>query len=353
MAPAQSDIQETLASIEVPGGDLVSAGMVREIEIEGPTVRVTLVCPASLGGTAPTLKAAAERALLARPDVDSVEVQVRVMAPPQQVEGVGAPQEDTWDNRIRGVRHVVPVASGKGGVGKSTVAANLALALAQEGRRVGLLDADIYGPSQQLMMASGEKPMANAQGRLRPLNGPGGVQVMSLGFIIDTDQPVIWRGPLLMKAMEQLIGDVDWGELDELVVDLPPGTGDVVITLCQKLKLAGAVIVTTPQDVALIDARKALHMFHKMEEPVLGIVENMSGFTCPQCGHHEPIFGQGGGRRTAEELGVPFLGSIPLDPAIVAGGDTGRPVVLERPDSPTATAFREIAGGVIRALENS
>ncbi len=353
MALTQNDITEILKSVQVPGGDLVSTGMVREIEIEGSKVRVTLACPASLGGTAPTIKAAAERALLAGDGVTEATVDVRVMSPPQQVEGLGTPQDDTWDSRIRGVRHVVPVASGKGGVGKSTVAANLALALAAQGRKVGLLDADIYGPSQQLMMASDEEAMADSSGRLRPLIGPGGVKVMSLGFLIQTDQPVIWRGPLLMKAMEQLVGDVEWGELDELIVDLPPGTGDVVITLCQKLELSGAIIVTTPQDVALIDARKALHMFHKMEKPVLGIVENMAGFTCPECGHHEAIFGAGGGERTAEELGLPLLGSVPIDPAIVVGGDQGLPVVQDRPGSPSAKAFIEVAEALATMLESS
>ncbi len=351
MAPRREDIDQILSTIEVPGGNLVSTGMVRDVEIEGSSVRISLVCPAALAGSAPAAKAAAERALLASPGIETADVTIRVMPPPQQVQGAPQPQDDTWDARIRKVRHVVPVASGKGGVGKSTVAANLALALAQKGRKVGLLDADIYGPSQQLMMASGEQPMANDQGKLRPVEGPGGVRMMSLGLIIPSDQPVIWRGPLLMKAMEQLVGDVLWGELDELVVDLPPGTGDVVITLCQKLDLAGAVIVTTPQDVALIDARKALHMFQKMDEPVLGIVENMAGFTCPKCGHTEPIFGEGGGRRTAEELGIPFLGSVPIDPAIVVGGDRGKPVVSERPDSPAARAFIEVAEQVARALD--
>ncbi len=351
MAPTRSEIDSILSTIEVPGGNLVSTGMVREVEIEGSTVRVALVCPAALAASAPNIKATAERALLADPGIDTAEVTVRVMPPPQQVQGVASPQDDSWNNRIRGVRHVVPVASGKGGVGKSTVAANLALALARKGRKVGLLDADIYGPSQQLMMAPGEQPMANDQGKLRPVEGPGGVKLMSLGLIIPADQPVIWRGPLLMKAMEQLVGDVLWGELDELVVDLPPGTGDVVITLCQKLDLAGAVIVTTPQDVALIDARKALHMFQKMDEPVLGIVENMAGFTCPKCGHTEPIFGEGGGKRTAEELKIPFLGSVPIDPAIVVGGDSGRPVVEARPDSPAAKAFLGLADRVALALD--
>ena len=252
---------------------------------------------------------------------------------------------------IPGVKRVIAIASGKGGVGKSTVAANLALALAQQERAVGLLDADIYGPSQQLMMGTEEGPSGDSEGRIIPVTAPGGVKMMSFGFIVDPDQPVIWRGPMLQKALEQFFGDVLWGELDDLVVDLPPGTGDVALTLCQNVPLAGAVIVTTPQDVALIDARKGLNMFHKLSVNVLGIIENMSHFECPSCGHVEHVFGSGGGQRTAEALRVPFLGSVPLDPAIVAGGDSGRPVVLERPDSAAARAFTELAEQLLKLEE--
>ena len=204
--------------------------------------------------------------------------------------------------------------------------------LAALGHDVGLLDGDIYGPSQQMMMGTTAEPMGDPDGRIHPVESPGGVKVMSFGFLVDPDQPVIWRGPMLQKALEQFVGDVVWGDLDFLVIDLPPGTGDVALTLCQNVPMAGVVIVTTPQDVALIDARKSLHMFNKLEVPVLGIVENMSVYQCPECGHVEHIFGSGGGQRTAEELEVPLLGSIPLDPAVVAGGDTGKPVVIDRPD---------------------
>ncbi len=344
-------VMEALDAVQVTGlgRHLQEIGVVRGVEVEGGTVRVRAALPEDLAARAGELEAALREALGALEGVESVEVDVQLvrLAPAP----AAAPRDEGWTERLPGVRHVVAVASGKGGVGKSTVTANLAVALARMGRRVAVLDGDIYGPSQQLMMAPDRPPAASPQGRLLPPPGPGGVPVMSLGLLIEPDQPVIWRGPMLMKAMEQLVGDVEWGELDELLVDLPPGTGDVAITLCQKLALAGAIVVTTPQDVALIDARKALAMFRKMDAPVLGIVENMAGYTCPRCGHTEPIFGEGGGRRTAESLGVPLLGAIPLDPAVVTGGDRGEPVVLTRPSSPAARAFTDLAAAVAARLD--
>jgi ATP-binding protein involved in chromosome partitioning len=240
------------------------------------------------------------------------------------------------------------VASGKGGVGKSTVAANLALALARLGQRVGLLDIDIYGPSVPIMFGVNERP-AVIENRIQPFER-WGVKLMSLGFILEIDTPVIWRGPMVMKAIEQLMGDVDWGELDVMVLDMPPGTGDAQLTVVQKVGLAGAVIVSTPQDVALIDARKGLAMFRKMEVPVLGLVENMSTFVCPNCGHETHVFRSGGGERTATELDVPFLGSIPLDPEIAEGGDRGVPIVVQRPEGAHAAAFRRVAEAVLASL---
>ncbi len=357
MAVTKDAINEALEGIELPGPDknIVHAGLVRQVEVDGAAVRVLVALPEEAGPGAEDLRGKVQRALESVPGVEKVDVDVRILpssAPAAAQPQVGSQQNPTWADRISGVKHVVAVASGKGGVGKSTVAANLSLALVREGRAVGLLDGDIYGPSQQLMMGGGQ-PMADASGKIYPVDAVGGVKVMSLGLIVDADQPVIWRGPLLMKALEQFIGDVLWGELDELVVDLPPGTGDIALTLCQNVPMAGAVIVTTPQDVALIDARKALAMFRKMDVPVLGIVENMSFFTCPSCGHVEHIFGADGGRKTAEQLGVPFLGAIPIDPAIVSGGDSGRPVVVDRPDSPAAQAFGEVARKVIEQLQAS
>ncbi len=360
MAPDHETIRQALRGVTAPGTtlSLEEAGALRRLEVDGSSVRLSVALAGGTPAGADAVKAAVRNALEPLDGVERVDVEVTVApaprgpslpqagAPGPQVGSQAAP---TWADRIAGVQHVVAVASGKGGVGKSTVAANLALALAGLGHRVGLLDADIYGPSQQLMFGGGQ-PMATAQGKILPVSGPAGVKMMSLGLIVEADQPVIWRGPMLMKALEQFVGDVEWGELDELVVDLPPGTGDVSITLCQNVPVSGAVIVTTPQDVALIDARKGLAMFSKMDVPVLGIVENMSHFTCPSCGHVEHIFGRGGGERTAAELGVPFLGGIPLDPEIVSGGDAGRPIVLERPESEAARAFARVAEAVAASL---
>lgn len=350
MALTQQTILEILHSIPSPTGpgSLVQAGAVKNVAVDGDAVRVDLAIEADRPGASKGLKEQVEGRLLEHALVGTAEVRVQVALATARP---APPPPPTWADRIEGVRHVVAVASGKGGVGKSTVAANLALALAAEGRDVGLLDADIYGPSQQLMMGAEDGPTAAEDGRIRPVLGAHDVKVMSFGYLIDADQPVIWRGPMLQKALEQFVGDVEWGRLDELVVDLPPGTGDVALTLCQNVPLAGAVIVTTPQEVALIDARKALQMFRKLNVPVLGLVENMAGFTCPSCGHHEPVFGEGGGRRTAEALEIPFLGSIPLDPAVVSGGDAGEPIVLARPDSPAAQSFRDLARALVERTE--
>ena len=261
----------------------------------------------------------------------------------------GAPPQAAGPSILPEVRYKIAVASGKGGVGKSTVAANLALALERLGHRVGLMDSDIYGPSQQMMMGIEEKPHVNESNQIVPIERHG-VKVMSLGFLMDVDQPVIWRGPMVMKAVEQFLQDVAWGSLDFLVIDLPPGTGDAQLTLTQKIQLSGAVIVTTPQDVSLIDARKGLAMFQKVNVPVLGIVENMSYFICPGCGQREEIFKHGGGERTARQLQVPFLGEIPLDPRVTAGGDSGRPIVAGEPKSAVAEAYMRIAESVAKSV---
>ena len=359
MAVSERLVLETINRFTGPGGTtgLVSAGAVRDLSIDGGAVRVTLAVPAGPAGATDALKTAMSKALLELEGVERADLTIQPLLSTVEPKGQPSPQTQpepppTWADKIKGIRHVVAVASGKGGVGKSTVSTNLALALRKSGMSVGLLDADIYGPSQQLMAGAQGEPEGGADGRIRPVRASGDVRVMSLGFIIEPDQPVIWRGPMLMKALEQLVSDVDWGELDVLVVDLPPGTGDVALTLCQNVPLAGAVIVTTPQDVALIDAHKALNMFRKLEVRVLGLVENMSGFTCPKCGHEEHIFGDGGGKRTADALGIELLGSIPLDPAIVTGGDTGAPIVLDRPDAAAAQAFRAIAESVKKAIDS-
>jgi ATP-binding protein involved in chromosome partitioning len=251
---------------------------------------------------------------------------------------------------IPAVRHTIAVASGKGGVGKSTIAVNLAVGFAQRGARVGLLDADIYGPSIPLMMGVDEPPALDAKtGSILPFDRFG-VHFMSLGFLVPKEAAVIWRGPMVMKAIDDLLRKVAWGDLDVLVVDMPPGTGDAQLTLSQKVSLSGAVIVTTPQDVALADAIKGVAMFRKVGVPILGIVENMSHFQCPHCGKTSDVFGHGGGRREAERLDVPFLGEIPLDAEIREGGDVGRPVASVDPASPLSRSFLGIADKVLQAL---
>ena len=354
MALTQQQVLEILHKIQSPGSSssLVESGAVRQLEVEDGHVRIQLAVQAPHPGVAGEVRAAIEEALAHVDGVETTEVRVQpLLATVQPGPAAASEPPSTWADKIPGVRHVIAVASGKGGVGKSTVSANLALAAAALGHRVGLLDADIYGPSQQMMMGTKSAPVGDPEGRIHPVEAPGGVKVISFGFFVDPDQPVIWRGPLLQKALEQFVGDVNWGDLDYLVVDLPPGTGDVTLTLCQNVPMAGAVIVTTPQDVALIDARKGLHMFRKLDVPVLGIIENMAFYTCPECGHIDNIFGSGGGKRTAEELEIPFLGSVPLDPAIVTGGDQGTPVVIERPDSPAGRAFRELAQNLVDGIE--
>ncbi len=246
------------------------------------------------------------------------------------------------------VKHVIAVASGKGGVGKSTVAVNLAVALAQRGLKVGLLDADIYGPSMPKMLGLHEKPSIE-NGRIQTLNAYG-VKAMSIGFLVPEDKAMIWRGPMVMGALNQMLGQVDWGALDILVVDMPPGTGDAQLTLAQKAKPSGAVIVSTPQDLALLDARRGVQMFNQVGIKVLGVVENMSYFCCPNCGHRSEIFGHGGARAEAEKIGVPFLGEIPLELAVRQAGDEGKPVTAADPDGAVAASFRHVAESVAKAL---
>jgi ATP-binding protein involved in chromosome partitioning len=345
MALTEADVKKALTEVKFPGlsRDIVSFGFVRSVTVSDGDVSVEIVMTTANAGAGEIVEREARRLLSGLPGVREVKLDCRVHAP-QAAPSVQAPRD-----LLPGVRTKIAVASGKGGVGKSTVAANLALALRRMGSAVGLLDADIYGPSQQLMMGCTDKPMLSAEEKILPVDGHG-VKVMSLGFLMDADTPVIWRGPMVMKALQQFIEDVDWGTLDYLIVDLPPGTGDAQLTMTQQVPLDGAVIVTTPQDVALIDARKGLAMFRKVNVPVLGVIENMSAFVCPHCGKTSEIFKHGGGRRTAEQLGVPFLGEIPIDPAIVAGGDAGTPIVVSHPESAAAQAFVAVAAEIARQL---
>jgi ATP-binding protein involved in chromosome partitioning len=263
----------------------------------------------------------------------------------------GAPlheEAQTRPNLIPGVKHVIAVSSGKGGVGKSTVSVNLAVAMGLHGAKVGLLDADIYGPNIPMMMGV-EKTPEQQEGKISPAESHG-IKLISMGFFVPEDQAVVWRGPMVHTAIQQLFRDVLWGELDYLLIDLPPGTGDAQLTLSQLVPLAGAITVTTPQEVALHDVRKGMMMFQKVNVPLLGIVENMSYFVCGHCGERTEIFAHGGGERAAEKLGVPFLGRVPIDPAIREGGDTGRPLVIAHPESPQAKAFRDIAAKIMAQL---
>ena len=255
----------------------------------------------------------------------------------QQAQGAGAARA-----LGPGVRSIIAVASGKGGVGKSTTATNLALALASQGLKVGMLDADIYGPSQPRMLGISGRPNSPDGKTLTPLENYG-VKCMSMGFLVAEDTPMIWRGPMVQSALQQMLRDVDWGELDVIVVDMPPGTGDAQLTMAQQVPLTGAVIVSTPQDIALIDAKKGLNMFRKVDVPVLGIVENMSVFVCPNCGHESHIFSHGGAKKEAERLGMEFLGEMPLDIAIRETSDSGQPIVVSNPESPQAKAYQAIA----------
>jgi ATP-binding protein involved in chromosome partitioning len=348
----ENQVFEALKTVKFPGlsRDIVSFGFVRDLRIdEAGNVSFLLHFQTENPAIGQQLAVEAEAAVRKLEGVQNVRVTVDVK--PKAPSAAGGPAAAAGLLRtLDQVRFKIAVASGKGGVGKSTVSTNLALALRMLGNTVGLLDADIYGPSQQMMLGIEGRPQVDEKDeKIIPMERHG-IKTMSLGLITDPDTPVIWRGPMVMKALEQFLGDVKWGALDYMVIDLPPGTGDAQLTLTQRVPLDGAIIVTTPQDVALIDARKGLAMFRKVNVPVLGIVENMSYFICRHCGEREEIFGHGGGRRTAEMLGVPFLGEVPIDPKVVVGGDTGEPIVVSDPQSPAAKAFSELARQVSEQL---
>jgi len=317
--------------------DIVSLGFVQNLIIEDEHVRFDVVLTTPACPVKGKLHDEARAAVLALPGVHDVDVNMTF--------NVASSRTVTADKLIPLVRNVIAVASGKGGVGKSTVATNLAVALSQTGATVGLVDADIYGPNIPLMMGFREKPdlYGNEQQKIVPLMAYG-IKLMSIGFFIgDDDNPVIWRGPMVHGAINQFLRDVDWGELDYLVVDLPPGTGDAPLSLSQLVPVAGVIIVTTPQDVALQDVVKGVAMFEKLSVPIVGVIENMSYFVCPHCDGRTEIFGHGGGERISERYGIPLLGRIPLDVRIRTAGDEGHPIVLGEPDSPLAAAFRSAA----------
>jgi ATP-binding protein involved in chromosome partitioning len=367
----KDDVLAALGRIPSPEGTpLPATGKLSEIVVTDGKVFFSITVDASAVQQWETVRERAEAAIRALPGIKSVMVALTAeragggagAAPPRRpgqaaraaglagaTPGAAAAPSPAG---IPGVEAIIAVASGKGGVGKSTTAVNLALALRDLGLKVGILDADIYGPSLPKLLAIREKPQTIGGTRLKPIERHG-MPVMSIGFLIEEETPMIWRGPMVMSALTQMLREVEWGKLDVMVVDMPPGTGDAQLTMAQQVPLKGAVIVSTPQDLALIDARRGIAMFRRVNVPVLGIVENMSTFICPKCGTRTDIFGHGGARQEAERLGVPFLGEVPLDIAIRENSDAGRPVVASAPDGPHAQCYRDIAARVRDGLQGA
>lgn len=336
MALSREQVEDALKDVRDPGSgqDLVAARALENVTVDGDAVQVAIRLGYPAKGIRDELAQAVEARLAQLDGGARIEVEVDWEIQAHSVQKNLKPMEN--------IKNVLAVASGKGGVGKSTTAINLALALSEEGASVGVLDADIYGPSQPRMLGISGQPESQDGKSLEPMTSHG-LQAMSIGFLIDEETPMIWRGPMVTQALEQLLGDTRWQGLDYLVVDLPPGTGDVQLTLAQKIPVSGAIIVTTPQDIALLDARKGLKMFRKVEVPVLGVVENMSLHICSQCGHEEPIFGVGGGESLARESDVELLGQLPLERRIREETDSGKPTVVAEPDSRISQIYRDIA----------
>ena len=367
----KDDVRAALTSVIDPdeGKDIVTLGRVQGLVVRGGNVGFTIEVEAERGPALEPLRKKAEETVMALDGVVSVtavltaeksadaapaQKPVEPPAQPQQAQGkIGghghAPDPDA-PPLLADVKHVIAVASGKGGVGKSTVAVNLAVALADQGHSVGLLDADIYGPSLPMMMGINDRPQSKDGKIIEPLENYG-VKTMSIGYLIKEGTAMVWRGPMVMGALQQMMRDVNWGKLDVLVVDMPPGTGDAQLTMAQNTSMSGAVIVSTPQDIALLDARKGITMFEKVDVPVLGIIENMSSFACPECGHESHIFGHGGAKACAEELGATFLGEIPLDIEIRKTSEAGQPITATSPDGVHAKRFKDIAKQVWETVE--
>src|SRR4051812_24582337 len=336
MAATEQDVLSALSELidPVTGRNYVEQKSVKNVKLEGERLALDVVLGYPARGVLEKVRAQVAERLARLPGVSHASVNVFSKVVSHSVQrGV---------KLIPGIKNIIAIASGKGGVGKSTTAANLALALAAEGATVGMLDADIYGPSQPIMLGITGRPASKDGKTMEPMEGHG-IQAMSVGFMIDPDTPMVWRGPMVTQALEQLLNDTRWRDLDYLVVDLPPGTGDIQLTLAQKVPVTGAVIVTTPQDIALIDARKGLKMFEKVGIPILGIVENMSYHRCPSCGHESHIFGSGGAERMARDYASEVLGQLPLDEAIRQQADSGKPTVVSDPDGPIASIYRDIA----------
>jgi len=360
---SEAQVYEALKTIKYPGytRDIVSFGLVKNVQVHGQDVGVVVQMTTNQQDVATQIQRATEETLRALPGIGTVQVEVRLKDHGLKEQGLkeqgpaeGQTQQQAAPNvaPLPGVQHIIAVASGKGGVGKSTVATNLAVALSMAGLRTGLLDADIYGPSIPLMMGIHDRPQVTSTNRILPFFNHG-VKMQSLGFFLEENAPVIWRGPMVMRAVQQLLQDTEWGELDVLVVDLPPGTGDVQLTLAQTVPLTGAILVTTPQDLALLDVKKGAEMFKQVGAPLLGIVENMSFFTCPDCGKETEIFRRGGGQKESERLGIPLIGRIPLEPDVCDAGDTGVPVAIGHPDTQAGAEFHKIAAAMLEILSHS
>jgi ATP-binding protein involved in chromosome partitioning len=349
VALEKQHISHILSKIEIPGGgNLIQSDLIRALTVDGDQVR--FVIEAKDTDQARALEPARQAAIKAIEEVagaGNVSAVLTAHGPAEKAPTLKVgrhPTQQAGPMKVEGVDRIIAIGSGKGGVGKSTVSSNLAVALAKQGRKVGLLDADIYGPSQPRMMGVSGRPGSPDGQTIIPLQSHG-VTMMSIGLMVDPDKAVVWRGPMLMGALQQMLGQVAWGELDVLLVDMPPGTGDVQLTLCQKTQLTGAIVVSTPQDVALLDARKALDMFGTLKTPVLGLIENMSTFHCPNCGHESHIFGHGGVQAEAQKIGVPFLGSLPIDLDTRLAGDNGTPIAAG--EGVMSDAYAQLAKGLI------
>ncbi len=348
MSISREDVLACLKGVKAPSGvDLVEAGLVRALNVEDGAVRFVMEVDKPEPFVAAKEEAEAKLKALGATSVSVVMTAHSKPTPPPDLKA-GRPAEPSGPQKVPGIDRIIAVASGKGGVGKSTVSANLACALAAEGRRVGMLDADVYGPSQPRMLGVSGRPQSPDGKIILPLRNYG-VTMMSIGLMTNEDQAVVWRGPMLMGALQQMLSQVQWGALDVLIVDLPPGTGDVQMTLAQKAHLDGAIIVSTPQDVALLDARKGIDMFNQMQTPIIGMIENMSTHICSNCGHEEHVFGHGGVKTEAENLGIPLLAEIPLHLDIRVAADGGAPIVVSKPESTQAQSFRALAKTLIEA----
>jgi len=344
---SREQVLEVLKGLEAPGGDIVSSGVMRALSVADGSVRFVMEVNPAEAARYEAIKGEAETALGALDGVSQVSIVLTghtEKAPPDL--RPSRPAEPKGPQKIPGIDRIIAVASGKGGVGKSTVSANIACALAQQGRRVGLLDADVYGPSQPRMLGVSGRPASPDGKTILPMRNHG-VTMMSIGLMTNDDQAVVWRGPMLMGALQQMLTQVQWGALDVLIVDLPPGTGDVQMTLAQKAAVDGAIIVSTPQDVALMDARKGVDMFTQLKVPIIGMIENMSTHICSQCGHEEHLFGHGGVASEAAKLNVPLLAEVPLDLQIRLASDGGAPITVSQPDGPQARAFRDVAAALV------